>query len=281
MRTLAAMVTLAVTCCSVAPAHGQQDAGRRSARRILAPTPSFENERYGPYKRNVFDIWLPASDAPTPLIVHIHGGGFVGGNKERIRFTGDVQLALDRGVAFASIQYRFRHDGAHDEQDPQRAGIQHILRDSARAIQYVRAHAARYNLDKRRIACYGGSAGAGTSIWLAFHDELADPTSTDPVLRESSRISAAGMRAGQFTYDIERWDQEFKGLGGDIRKTHDDGSGQARFWRFFGLSEDQYQGEEGKKWRADVDMENLISPDDPPICVLTNNPDVPPTSTLR
>ena len=46
------------------------------------------------------------------------------------------------------------------------------------------AHSPEFNLDKARVAAMGGSAGAGTSLWLAFHDDLADPASPDPVLRE-------------------------------------------------------------------------------------------------
>ncbi len=49
-----------------------------------------------------------------------------------------------------------------------------------------------WNVDKTRVAAYGGSAGAGTSLWLAFHDDLADPKSADPVLRESSRLRMRG-----------------------------------------------------------------------------------------
>lgn len=254
---------------------------RKSAKPNKAPAPTFENVQYGPYERNVFDIWLPdskkttAPKSPTALIVFIHGGGFVGGSKNQVRSTPLVQQALDHGVAFASIQYRFIHK-TDDLNDPQRAGIQNVLRDSARAIQFMRSKAADYNLDKR-IITYGGSAGAGTSIWLAFHDDLADPTSADPVLRESSRLSAAGMIAGQFTYDVEQWDDYFK--GGDIHKTHGEGTSQDRnFGRFFGIDDKTYLSPAGQKWRADVDMHNLITPDDPPIYAITNNPDVAPNT---
>ena len=83
-------------------------------------------------------------------------------------------------------------------------------RDCARAIQFLRYHAKKFNLDKTRIASMGGSAGAGTSLWLAFHDDLADPANPDPVLRESSRITAAAATGTQATYDLLRW-KEFLG----------------------------------------------------------------------
>src|SRR5436305_5451452 len=72
---------------------------------------------------------------------------------------------------------------------------------SARAIQFLRSKAGEWNIDPKRIACTGGSAGAGISLWLAFHDDLADPQSADPVARQSTRLSCAMPTNMQCTYD--------------------------------------------------------------------------------
>lgn len=247
---------------------------RKPQKKAIAPLPTHANIGYGPFERNVLDLWLPQSDSAAPLVVFIHGGGFTGGNKESIRSSKTVQQALDKGVAFASIQYRFRHPHSNDTSNPQRTGIQNILRDSARAIQYLRHNAEKYNLDGDRVACYGGSAGAGTSLWLATHDDLADLDNEDPVLRQSSRISVAGMLNGQFSYDLMRWDQEFADRDGDIVKTHGE-NGKIKPSAFYGITSEEFAGEVGKKIRADVDMQNLITPDDPPIFILTSTSDVP------
>lgn len=257
-----------------ASAYWQRAKGKRKQPKAVAPAPTHENVSYGPYDRNVFDLWIPDSKTPTPLIVFIHGGGFTGGSKDQVRGSNNVQMALGQGIAFASIQYRFRYPDQGDMSDPQRAGINDILRDSARAIQFLRLHAKEYNLDAQQIACYGGSAGAGTSIWLAFHDDLADPDNADPVLRQSTRISAAGMMNGQFTYDLTKWDQEFVDRDGDIVKTHGR-NGKIDGHRFYGLSEAEFAGPKGKKAREDVDMRALVSADDPPVYILTSNSDVP------
>lgn len=45
------------------------------------PPPTFENVKYGPHERNVLDFWQAKSEQPTPVLVSIHGGGFVQGNK--------------------------------------------------------------------------------------------------------------------------------------------------------------------------------------------------------
>ena len=73
--------------------------------------------------------------------------------------------------------------------------------DSARAIQFIRSKAKEWNLDPTRIAATGGSAGAGISLWLGFHDDLADPKSEDPVLRQSTRLTCMAVYNGQTSYD--------------------------------------------------------------------------------
>lgn len=234
----------------------------------IAPTPTHEDVKYGQYDRNVFDIWTPESSEPTALIVQIHGGGFVGGDKQGIRKQEHVQNALDHGVAIAAINYRFRYLPGTDTSDPQRAGIQDILRDAARAVQFMRHNASNYNIDPARIGCYGGSAGAGTSIWLAFHDDLADPDHEDPVLRQSSRISAAGMLAGQYTYDMEQWDADFADRGGDLVGLH--GGNEQDIALFYGMTWDEYQN---SNVRQDVDMRGLITADDAPVFCVTTGPD--------
>jgi hypothetical protein len=59
------------------------------------------------------------------------------------------------------------------------------------------------------VGWLGGSAGAGISLWLAFHDDLADPESDDPVARQSTRIVAAATTNGQSTYDMRTFREWF------------------------------------------------------------------------
>ena len=61
-----------------------------------------------------------------------------------------------------------------------------------RAIQFIRSKAGEWSVDKTAFAAYGGSAGAGTSLWLAFHDDMADPHNADPVLCERHGSCGAG-----------------------------------------------------------------------------------------
>jgi len=168
--------------------------GKRPDRKPQAPhiPPPHAAVHYGPHERQVIDFYQAASDKPTPVIIYIHGGGFVGGDKRSVS-PGMLQGALDAGISFAAIHYRFVDGDKILFPVPQR--------DGARAVQFIRSKAKEWNVDPGRIACYGGSAGAGISMWIGFHDDLARPDSRDPVERQSTRIQVIGTMGGQGTYD--------------------------------------------------------------------------------
>jgi acetyl esterase len=153
--------------------------------------PTFADVKYGPAERNVLDFYQASSTEPTPLVIYIHGGGFVAGNKAVA--PGIVKQFLDAGISLASIHYRFVDGKDVLFPAPQQ--------DGARALQFLRTKSKEWNLDPRKVACFGGSAGAGISMWIGFHEDLADPKNADPVLRESTRIVAVGTFGGQGTYD--------------------------------------------------------------------------------
>ncbi|SFI77196.1 alpha/beta hydrolase [Planctomicrobium piriforme] len=160
----------------------------------LAPT--FADVAYGPQMRNVLDFWQAKGDGPRPLLVMIHGGGWVAGQKDRKAVA--IQPWLDKGISVAGINYRLTGT------DPLPAPVH----DAARTVQFLKSKASEWNIRKDRIALTGGSAGACSSMWILLHDDLADPNATDPVLRESTRVSGAAVGAGQTSIDpkvIEGW----------------------------------------------------------------------------
>jgi len=158
------------------------------------PKPTLSEVRYGTHERNVLDFWKAKSKKPAPLAFIIHGGGWKGGSKERLNRFADPNILLEAGVSVVAINYRYV---TSDESPPVKAP----LHDAARALQFVRSQAKKWNIDKKRIGAAGGSAGACSSLWLAFHDDLANPKSKDPVLRESSRLQCAAVIGAQTTLD--------------------------------------------------------------------------------
>lgn len=158
--------------------------------------PSHANVSYGPHKMNVLDFWKAEGKGPRPLLVYIHGGGWTGGDKKQS--PSRFKPFLDKGISYAAVNYRLTGE----------APLPAPVHDAARAIQFLRSKADEWNIDKSRIALTGGSAGACTSMWILLHDDLADPKAKDPVLRESTRVTAAAVRAGQTSIDpkvIEAW----------------------------------------------------------------------------
>jgi arylsulfatase len=166
----------------------------------LGIAPTMVDVAYGKHPKQVLHFWKAESDKPAPLLFFIHGGGWQGGN----RTSGLVALlpaVLKSGISVVSIEYRFIQEAIADGVTPPVKGPLH---DAARALQFVRSQAREWNIDKQRIGASGGSAGACSSLWLAFHDDLADPTSDDPVARESTRLFCAAVSGAQTTLDPQQ-----------------------------------------------------------------------------
>ncbi len=216
---------------------------------------------YADHERARFDLMLPKSTEPTGLLLYIHGGGFINGDKARV--LGDYNLEnmralLQHGVAIASINYSLLNPAGED------VGVIKCLLDAKRALQYIRANAALYNVDKNRIVMSGGSAGAGASLWVAMQDDMQDTDNSDPVLRESTRVSGVAIFQTQCSYDIEdRWINDvFPEYGIPWSTvTAVNASGIAQFYGVSSLEE--YNTDEIKQYRDRVDMMDFLSADDP------------------
>ncbi|MES2694795.1 MAG: alpha/beta hydrolase [Verrucomicrobiota bacterium] len=162
-----------------------------AAEKVSAPKgipPTIKEVRYGPHERNVLNVWQAKSDRPTPVLFKIHGGGWYVGD---IGATEPEADWLARGISVVSIRYRMTTTDI----------LPAPVHDAARALQFVRSKAREWNLDPKRIVCSGGSAGGCSSLWLALHDDLADPKSADPVARESTKPLGAIANVPQSTLD--------------------------------------------------------------------------------
>ncbi len=240
-----------------------------------------ENVSYGEGERNLFDIYLPDCDAPTPLVLYIHGGGFTGGNKSSGHSNeAQIRTLLQSCVAFATINYTLLKVPSAAEGTSSIAaqgGVLPSLQDTARALQFMRYHFASLNLDPENVAAFGVSAGAGASLWLGTHDDLADPDNEDPILRESTRLKAVGALATQSTYDLLRWEtvllpitEGLKGvLGGTDIPTVAKAVGATNYLlTFLGVDNlDAINTPENVAYRANVDMLGLMDSGDAPIYV--------------
>ncbi len=220
--------------------------------------PTHANVKYGKDERNIFDIWLAKSDKPTPLAIYIHGGGFRAGSKEKLSKDALKQL-LKAGISFASINYRYLTI------DTPLPTSHH---DARRALQFMRSKAKEWNIDKSRVAAFGGSAGAQICMWLAYSDEMAKPKSKDPIERESTRLTCVATTGGQTTTQTEFWKEMITDLMGPKIDTEgfvrplghlvDPEKVRMAIWGAKTL-------EQANKKAARHSALNLVSEDDPPI----------------
>jgi acetyl esterase/lipase len=216
------------------------------------PKPTEAGVKYGEHKRQVLDFWKAPSSKPTPLVFVIHAGGWTSGQKEMLDRYVDTPALIKAGISVVAINYRLVSD-AKNVTPP----VKTPLHDAARALQFVRSKAKEWNIDKSRIGAAGGSAGACTSLWLAFHDDLADPKSKDAIARESTRLSCIAVKGAQTTLDpkqMKEWTPNST-YGGHA-------FGKKNFAQFLADRESILP------WIAEYSPYALVSADDPPVYLL-------------
>ncbi|MCO6497996.1 MAG: carboxylesterase family protein [Chitinophagaceae bacterium] len=241
----------------------------------------YKNIPYDDSKETVFDIFLPKSKSPTALVMFIHGGGFIGGDKsDPLRGPGSIEMIktfLSNNIAFATINYTLLNSQSTQ-------GVLECLNDSKRALQFMRYNAKTLNIDKNNVVLMGASAGAGTSLWIGFHDEMAQKDATDPVMRESTRVKGIVVMSTQSTYAINSWAEKvffpFKAQG----LTQDyivEKIGKARIMNFYGITNwSEIYSAKTMEYSAAVDMLDMMSSDDPEFYVMNQGrPDTFPKTT--
>lgn len=126
-----------------APPPPQLPRGVRMERDVAYVTNGDEAQR--------LDLYLPETPPtrPLPLVVHIHGGGWMGGSK----YPCPVVAMVSRGYAVASVEYRFSQKAVFPAQ----------IQDCQAAIRWLRAQSQRYQLDPDHVGVIGGSAGGHLS----------------------------------------------------------------------------------------------------------------------
>jgi acetyl esterase/lipase len=233
-------------------------------RKYPIPIEPDENVSYGPHRMQRIYFWRAKSDKPTPLLFYIHGGGWSGGDRSVVRSM--LKPALEAGISVVSVEYRTIRDSTADGLVPPVKGP---MFDCARALQFTRSKAKEWNLDKTKVALAGGSAGACTSLWLAFHDDLADPKSDDPIARESTRVTCAAVGGAQTTLDpkqMREWTPNSKYGAHAFGIVWDAKQKLSSFDMFYA------ERERILPWIKEYSPYELVSRDDPPVALFYSTP---------
>jgi len=126
-----------------------------------APTgiASFRDERYGDGPDALLDVYVPETAQPRgerlPVIVWIHGGGWVGGNKDEL--AGYMQLLASHGFVAVAINYSLAPAARYPTP----------VRQAMAALRFVADNAARFSIDSNRVFLAGDSAGAQIAAQVA------------------------------------------------------------------------------------------------------------------
>jgi hypothetical protein len=255
LRCLAGAACLSLICGGTLPAQASK--GKNLPERPPRP-PSFEDVRYGPHERNVLDLYLakPDVDRPRPLVLWIHGGAWIVGDKKVIP-EGLLDACKEAGITVASMNHRYA------TQSPYPAPFL----DGARAVQFLRLHAREYHLNPKAVAVAGGSSGADIALWLGFHDDLARPDCDDPVERQSTRLSCVGARDAQTTLDLRVVNTLLEKDDFLNRPLLD----------LFGLKDDEIATERAFRLYEAGTAATHLTPDDPPVFLYYGFPNTPIT----
>jgi acetyl esterase/lipase len=115
---------------------------------------------YGLDPRQSLEIaYRPNDESPTPLILFIHGGSWISGDKSMMRRY--QQQVVDAGYGYVSMNYRFIMTGAT---------YLDMLDDIQLVIQFLKDFASDLNVDTTRMAMVGESAGAHLAMLYAYRN---------------------------------------------------------------------------------------------------------------
>ncbi len=193
---------------------------------------------YDMHPAQKLDVYLAKSDKPVPAMIYIHGGGWRGGSKNGIP-NWLMEGVRDGQMSVVSVEYRFTNVAPHPAQ----------VNDCLRAVQFVKHNAAKWNIDPQRLGTTGGSAGGHLSLWVALHDDAADPNSDDPIKRESSRVACSVSFAGPTDWS----------LLSEIEHKH------PAYRQLLGYEPETAAEKMDAKAKADVSPISSVTKDDPPV----------------
>lgn len=197
------------------------------------------------------DLYLPnEGSGPFPLIIEFHPGGFMAGGKSM--GIGPMLEGLKRGYAVASVGYRLSGE----------APFPAAVNDAKGAVRFLRASAGRYNLDPRRFAAWGSSAGGNLAAMVAV--SANDPYLADPSLGNAGVSDAVQAAVDWYgPLDFSAMDEQFKSLGisGAMGPTSSPTSPESKY-----LGKTVGTPEAGDLARK-ADPGTYISADDPPMFI--------------
>ncbi len=167
----------------------------------------FDDIEYGPdTKWHKLDVYRPknAESEKLPVIINVHGGGWVYGDKERYQYY--AMLLSQHGFAVVNYTYRLAPDFKFPAP----------LEDLNLAAGWVLENAGRYGFDTGNIFAVGDSAGAqilGSYAAIMTNPGFAE--NFDFKIPENFRLKAVGLNCGAYNITLDNADELTINLLGD------------------------------------------------------------------
>lgn len=139
--------------------------------------------QYGADPLQAFALYRPQSLSPVPLILFVHGGGWIGGSRAMGEQAQPAHFTA-RGYAWATIDYRL----------VPAVRVEDSAEDVARALAWISRRAADYGIDPARIILMGHSSGANLAALVATDPQwLAVQGLTLDAIRAVVSLDGAGL----------------------------------------------------------------------------------------
>lgn len=133
-----------------APARGGQGVMPGGSMPATTAKPQYPDLAYASVSATQkLDLYLPEGSGPFPVVVTVHGGGFMMGDKADSAGTTGIDQLLAAGFAVAAVNYRLSGEAKAPAQ----------IQDVKAAVRFLRANAALYNLNPDKFGAWGASAG--------------------------------------------------------------------------------------------------------------------------
>lgn len=117
-----------------------------------------------------YNVWYPklAVDplAKRPFVLMVHGGGFVGGQRQDLDTL--CLMFARRGFVAATIDYRLKYDSRCRDTLSKVFAVYRAVQDAHAAMRFFVANANSLRIDTTKLLVGGSSAGAGTVLGLAY-----------------------------------------------------------------------------------------------------------------
>ncbi len=181
-----------------------QGGGPGGSSSFVSVAPTHTDLAYGDISATQkLDLYLPTTGSgPYPVVIMVHGGGFMFGDKsDGMGLTGVDQL-LAEGYAVASINYRLSGESKYPSQ----------IHDAKAAVRFLRANAGAYNLDPQKFGAWGASAGGNLVALLGTTCGVAELEG--PELGNADQSSCVQAVVDWFgPIDFLKMDEQFAGTG--------------------------------------------------------------------